>query len=520
MRVLIAGFQHETNTFSGGITDFCAFERGGMYPAIAYADEIFLQEDVNIPVGGFIREMKKPGNEIVPSIWAGATPSALVSRDAYERIAGIILETAARRSFDAIYLDMHGAMMTEHLDDGEGELLERLRLLVGPDVKIVGSLDLHANVTERMFTYADGLVAYRTYPHEDMAATGARAARLLNALSTGQTSHWVGRRIPFLIPINAMSTLADPARSLYGKLAEFETGSIDSLSFTMGFPAADFPECGPVVWGYGSDQEAVELTVEKLYRTVVAGEGDWEQHLLNPHAAVREAQRLAQNATRPVVIADTQDNPGGGTNSDTTGMLRALLDCNAVGAAIGLMVDREAAQAAHQAGIGAQITLALGGRSGTPGDAPFEGTFRVEQLSDGRYVFAGRMLTGKATDVGPSARLSIGGVQIVVSTWKDQMMDRNQYRMVGVDPESMVILVNKSSIHFRADFEQIAEAILVAKAPGLLLADPADLPWTRLPGDLRMRPLGPTFKEWGSQQLPTRSPKSTPSLSLDDVNNL
>ncbi|GAA0304509.1 M81 family metallopeptidase [Sphingomonas oligophenolica] len=486
-----------------------------MYPAMALADEMFRLEDVNIPVGGFLREMKADDVEIIPSLWAGATPSARVSRETYERIVSAILDAAASGPFDAIYIDLHGAMVTEHLDDGEGELLERLRQLVGQEVRIVASLDLHANVTERMFVHSDGLVAYRTYPHEDMAVTGARAARLLKALLFGPALHRAARRIPFLIPINAMSTLADPARALYDAMSGLETGSIASLSFTMGFPAADFPECGPVVWGYGSDREVVELTVDALYGRIVAGEGNWEQRLLDPHEAVREAQRLARNATRPVIIADTQDNPGGGANSDTTGMLRALLDCEAEGAAIGLMVDSAAAKAAHEAGVGAEITLALGGRSGTPGDAPFEGVFRVEQLSDGCYVFGGRMLTGKVTDVGPSARLSIGGVHIVVSTWKDQMMDRNQYRMVGIDPESMAILVNKSSTHFRADFEQIAEAIIVAKAPGLLLADPADLPWTRLPDDLRLSPLGPSFAEWQKQ----RSGESDLSDDLSSTGN-
>ena len=507
-RILIAGFQHETNTFAGDVADFAAFVRGGMYPAMAIADEMFALSGVNIPAGGFLREMSGPGIEIVPSIWAGATPSAPVTRDAYERIAATILCRAASGEIDAVYLDLHGAMAAEHLDDGEGELLARLRRLVGPAVPIVASLDLHANVTERMFAHADGLVAYRTYPHEDMAETGARAARLLRRMLTGERCAPVVRRVPFLIPINAMSTSADPAKGYYDTLAELEAGPVKAISFAMGFPAADFPECGPVVWGYGTDESAAQAVIGQFHASVVASEGEWRDRLFDPHDAVREAQRLANGATRPVVIADTQDNPGGGANSDTTGMLRALLDCGAERAAIGLMVDSEAALAAHRAGVGAEITLALGGRSGTPGDAPLAGAYRVEQLSDGRCVFGGPMLTGKVADVGLSARLSIGGVQIAVCTWKDQMMDRNQYRMVGITPEDMAILVNKSSVHFRADFEPIAEAVLVANAPGQLLADPADLPWTRLPDAMRMRPLGPTFREW-RRAAPAAAPAAT-----------
>jgi microcystin degradation protein MlrC len=280
---------------------------------------------------------------------------------------------------------------------------------------------------------------------------------------------------------------------MYRRLEALETGSVVSLSFAPGFPATDFEECGGAVWGYGDDAEQIERAVEALTQEIVAAEPKWVVPFLSPEAAVREAQRLAAGASRPVVIADTQDNPGAGGNSDTTGMLRALLDCGAQDAALGLMVDPAAARAAHLAGVGQDITIALGGHSGVPGDAPFCGTFRVEQLSDGRCRFDGPMTHGKQADVGPTARLSLKGVQAIVTTNKDQMMDRNQYRMAGVQPERMKILVNKSSVHFRADFEPIAEAILVAKAPGSMLADPADLPWTRLAPGIRLRPMGSAF---------------------------
>jgi microcystin degradation protein MlrC len=260
----------------------------------------------------------------------------------------------------------------------------------------------------------------------------------------------------------------------------------------MGFPAADFSECGPMLWGYG-DGDTVAREVGAIAEQVVAREADWAVPLLAPEEAVRKAMAIAATASRPVVIADTQDNPGGGGDSDTTGMLRALVACGAQDAALGLMVDPAAAAAAHAAGNGADITIGLGGHSGVVGDAPFEATYRVEQLSDGVCQYGGPMMHGKWSRVGPSARLSLDGVQIVVSSHKDQMLDRNLYRMAGVEPERMKILVNKSSVHFRADFQPIAEAVLVAKAPGPLLADPADYPWTRLRKGLRLRPLGPAF---------------------------
>ena len=492
MRILIAGFQHETNTFAPSKTAYDDFVRGGAFPAMVRGADLLAMRDVNIPIGGFIRAMEGPRTELVPVIWAGATPAAHVTTDAFERIANEIVVAARDSDFDGIYLDLHGAMVCEHDDDGEGELLARLRAVVGPKVPIVASLDLHANVTRRMLEVADALVAYRTYPHEDMAEAGERASGLMRRLLTrGTRLQPAARRLPFLIPVNGMCTMLEPAQGTYRALASAEATHNAALSFAPGFPAADFPECGGVVWGYGDDAR-IEGAVADLTHHIVSREAEWAVPLLAPEEAVRQAMAIAAKATRPVVIADTQDNPGGGGDSNTTGMLRALVACDAREAAIGLMVDGAAARAAHEAGAGHDITLPLGGQSG--GDPPLHATFRVEQLSDGRCRYDGPMMNGKLTDAGPSARLSLGGVQIVVSTYKDQMLDRNLYRMAGVQPEQMKILVNKSSVHFRADFQPIAEAILVAKAPGPLRADPADFPWTRLAPGMRLRPLGPAFQ--------------------------
>jgi microcystin degradation protein MlrC len=489
VRVLIAGFQHETNTFAPSKTGYDDFVRGGAFPALVRGGDLLGMRDINIPMGGFVRAMADA--ELIPVLWAGATPAAHVTRDAFERIAGEIV--GAADGMDAIYLDLHGAMVCEHLDDGEGELLDRLRRVVGPRIPIVASLDLHANVTKKMLAQADALVAYRTYPHVDMAETGDRAAFLLRRLlQRGNALYRASRQIPFLIPLNGMCTLVDPAQSIYRALTEAEVQHGLSLSLAMGFPAADFPECGPLVWGYG-DGDAVEREVAGLANQIIAREPEWAVPLLGPEEAVRTAMAIAAKADRPVVIADTQDNPGGGGDSDTTGMLRALVSCSAQDAAMGLMVDPAAAAAAHAAGPSADITIGLGGHSGVAGDAPFHATFRVEKLCDGRCQYDGPIMHGKWSDVGPSARLALGGVQIVVSTHKDQMLDRNLYRMAGIEPERMKILVNKSSVHFRADFQPIAEAVLVAKAPGPLLADPADYPWTRLRKGLRLRPSGPVF---------------------------
>lgn len=491
--ILIAGFQHETNTFAPSKATYESFERGEGFPMMARGGDVLALRDVNIPAGGFIRAAEAAGHTLVPVIWAGASPSAHVTRDAFERIAGEITEAARTQIFDAIYLDLHGAMVAEHVDDGEGELLARVRDIVGQQVPIVASLDLHANVTEQMLGAADALVAYRTYPHVDMADTGARAAELLERLMAGETLHRASRRLPFLIPINGMCTMLAPALGMYEQVGALEGGEVRSASFAPGFPAADFPECGPVVWAYGSSAEAASTAVATLYARMIDDELAWRVPFLSPDDAVREAMRLSAGANRPVVIADTQDNPGAGGDANTMEMLRALVRNGAKQAAIGLICDPAVAAAAHKAGVGGRIEVALGGQSGVPGDQPFAGSFEVVFLSDGRCRYDGPMMNGMLAELGPVACLRIDDVLIAVSTGKAQMLDRNLYRVAGIQPEAMKILVNKSSVHFRADFQPIAEAVLVAKAPGPMNADPADLPWTRLAPGIRTRPGGEPF---------------------------
>lgn len=487
MRILVAGFHHETNTFALSKATYEKFESGDGWAPMKRGGDVLHLRGANVPMGGFVTAMEAIGHTLIPVLWAAANPSGPVTEDAYERIAREITGAARSNEVDAIYLDLHGAMVVEHVDDGEGELLQRLRQIVGPGVSIVASLDLHANVTQRMLDYADGLVAYRTYPHVDMAETGIRAAQLLkDIVNHVGTAHRVSRRLPFLIPINGMCTTVAPAHEVYRQLDALEVGDILSISFAPGFPAADFPECGPTIWGYGLDEHELTRAIGALYNKIVQSEESWGAKFFSPDDAVLEAMRIAGNTTRPVVIADTQDNPGAGGSSNTTGMLRALIRNGAKCAAIGLIYDPDAARAAHIAGVGTRIKVALGDQS----EMPFEGEFLIESLSDGKGVFEGPMMTGVRVELGPTACLKIEDVRVVVSSERVQMIDRNLYRMVGIQPELMKILVNKSSVHFRADFEPIAETVIVAKSPGVAFIDPADFPWKRLRQGLRTSPMG------------------------------
>src|SRR3954471_11642559 len=503
-RIAVGAFLHETNTFAPTKATYDDFIHGGGWPSMAHgADVLKVMRKINVGLAGFIEAAEANGWELIPTISAAAVPSAHVTKDAFERIAKVITDgLASAGRIDGVYLDLHGAMVAEHVDDGEGETLARVRRAIGKDIPLVASLDLHANVTPEMIEHADALIAYRTYPHIDMAETGrASAKHLAQLLNTRQRFAKAFRQLPFLIPISWQCTNDQPTKGIYEKLAALESDAVPTLSFAPGFPAADFRDCGPSVFAYGRTQADADAAADKLAALVESHEDDFDGRIYSPDDGVRLAMELAKSASKPVVIADTQDNPGAGGDSDTTGMLRALVRNRASGAT-GVIYDPESASSAHAAGVGATVTLDLGGKSGISGDAPYRETFVVEKLSDGKFVASGPYYRGRDMDMGPSACLRIGDIRVVVGSYKAQLADQSMYRYVGIEPTEQKILVNKSSVHFRADFEPIAEKLLICAAPGAMPADTATLPWTRLRPGIRIKPNGTAF-------APPAPPRST-----------
>jgi microcystin degradation protein MlrC len=499
--IFVAGFHHETNTFAPSPADWAAFNTGAGYPAYSRGEAMLERmTPTSQAVGGFLAEAAEHGWRFRPSVWAGAMPSNKVTADAFERICGEIADDLGAGAVDAVYLDLHGAAVAENADDAEGELLARIRAIVGPDLPIVASLDLHANVTRRMLELTTAMTAFRTYPHVDMRETGARAARMLaRRLVPGsfeRARH--AERVPFLLPLNAQCTLMQPSKSVISMIELLESQHDLELNFSMGFSAADFEECGPVLFGYGLDPNLVRDKVQALHAEVaVTRRGDWLLDLHEPSAAVEKAIALASTASAPVVIADTQDNPGAGGDSNTTGMLHALLAAEA-GArlggqvAIGLMFDPESARAACAAGVGATLALNIGRAvrtwTGELTEPPVAAPARVLAVSDGVVAMHGPMTAGATMRLGPSACVDVQGVRVLLTSAKAQMLDLDLYRFLGVEPSQMKLLVNKSSVHFRAAFGPIASSILVAKSPGPMAADPGDLPWQKLSHATATRP--------------------------------
>jgi len=490
-RIAIGGFQHETNTFAPSKADYAAFEAGGGWPGVQYGDSLFAAvEGANIPAAGAIQALRAQGHGLVATAWAAASPSAHVTSDAFERIAGQLVSRLKQAlPVDGVYLDLHGAMVVESFDDGEGEILRRVREVVGPRVPVVASLDLHANVTRAMVERADALVAYRTYPHVDMAETGARAARLLHQIVTsGKRPECGFHQIDYLTGIPSQCSFIEPCKGIYEELARLEQQTGAVLSFTPGFPMADFAECGMAVFGYGAPD-----AVARLRGAVADAEKDFALELHAAPDAVRRARSRGAPGS-PVVLADTQDNPGAGGNGDTTGILKTLIEQRAQDAVLGMLIDPAAAQKAHEAGQGSTLVFSLGGKSRIPGDAPLTGEFTVERLGDGRFTCTGPMFKGFRMTLGNMALLrsrAAPGVRVVLASRKCQAADQEMFRHVGVEPRSSRVVALKSSVHFRADFGPIAKEVLVVKSPGPALADPAEFRWTKLRKGVRLRPLGP-----------------------------
>ncbi len=509
MRVFIAGYQHETNTFAPTLADWDAFNAGHTFPAYRRGQVLIdIFKDINIPVGGFIQTALKNGWELVPSVWAGATPSSYVTTEAFERISGDICEDlreALKRGIDAVYLDLHGAAVAQNADDSEGELIARIRAIVGEAIPIVGSLDLHANVTHRMLETADALVSYRTYPHIDMADTGRLAAKLLERrIKLGRKEKLHYQRFAYMIPLNAQSTWMQPAKRLYDELIASDAANDVVLSFCMGFPAADFAECAPMVWGYG---EKAESAVNALYASASPAK-QWDPGVLPVAQAVALAIERAEKSNQPIVIADTQDNPGAGGDSNTTGVLHELLRQGAGKrfpnrVALGMLFDPDAAEQVHdlmknqplarmqssddaikKRVIGLELGKAVMTFTGHLSEPPVQAEFIIEQLSDGVCTYKGPMMTGVTAHLGKSCALNIEGIRVAVVSGKAQLLDRELLRMVGINAEEMKIIVVKSSNHFRADFTPLVadpvRDVIVAKAAGPMAADAGDLPWKKL----------------------------------------
>jgi microcystin degradation protein MlrC len=335
---------------------------------------------------------------------------------------------------------------------------------------------------------ATALVSYRTYPHVDMAECGAKAARLLHDVLRGTPVASYLEQLDYLIPLTSQSTLVDPMQSLMREAEVAERPPLLSLGILPGFPAADVADCGPSVYACGTDAFVVATSVRQLAGELRRREREFALELCTIEQAIAEIRHAAPPRGRPIILADTQDNPGAGGNADTMGLIKALVASGLPNVLAGVICDPDAATRAHAVGERSRVQLALGARSGTAGETPLEGQFEVLALGDGRFTGTGPFYRGARFELGPMALLELGGVRIAVASRKQQAADQAMFRHLRAEPADHAVLALKSSVHFRADFGSIASRILVVEAPGPNIADPAKLPFRKLRSGLRTSP--------------------------------
>lgn len=467
-RILIAGFKHETNTFSKLPTDLEAYRARALH--VGEQEMRNAYTGTNTEITGFMDACETYGWEPVLAVAADATPSGKVTKEAFDTISGHILEAIESKGpFDAILLQLHGAMVAENHDDGESALLSLIREKVGRDVPIGVTHDLHANVTDLTAELADVLVSYRTYPHVDQHETATKCAVLIKRMLDGEIRPKVTlARGPQLDGVDhGRTTSPGPmldALALADSLVERH--GLLSASINAGFPWADIDYVGPTAivvadeGNNGADNAARALR-DEIWRT------RWV--LTIEHVTAKEAIAEAVETGKPgapFVIADFADNPGGGGYADSTDVLRAMIDSSLDNAAFSPLFDPESVEACTKAGEGAEITLQIGGKCDPSLGAPIEATGTVVGLYDGKFKLEGPMSTGVGVNIGPAAVFKVGGIDIVLVSRRAQNYDLQFFRAFGIEPTERAILGVKSAQHFRADYAPIASGIAVVDESG------------------------------------------------------
>jgi len=480
MRILAAMLKHETNTFSPVPTDLARFRDWGLYEgeevARAYCG-------TNHPLAAYLALAEERGAEIATPVAAEAMPSGLVQKEAYDYLAGRILDELGRGGFDCAMLDLHGAMVAEPDWDGEGALLEAMRA-IAPDLPIAVTLDMHGNITERVVDNCTCLVGYKTYPHVDMAAVGRRCGEILLDSLEGRIEPVMAYgRLPLLAQTLRMGTADHPMGPLQAMTLEQEQQpGILAASVFGGFPMADIPVAGlsAIVVADG-DRAAAEASRDRLLSWA------WEQReeFIYRHEPIGQAIARAKGINdAPIILLDHADNVGSGGTSDSMVVIRELIRQGVEDVAVATVWDPAAVEAMRQAGAGATLTLDLGGKSPMPSigvvGEPLRLTGRVRSLSDGEWIVRGPMYTGSRVRTGPTAVFETNGLLIVVTSLHHEPWDAGIFTNNGIDPRHCRYLLLKSRIHYRAGFAPIGRATITLDGVGVTTSDNTVLRFERL----------------------------------------
>jgi len=493
--VLTAEFQHESNTFSRYRTGLPQFQADALHYC---EDAIAARGNANTELAGFLDVARPAGWNVIHAISAHAVPGGQVTKAAYDHIAGVILNAARdnKERLDGLLLSLHGSMVPEFCEDGEGLLLRRLRAELGDQIPIAVTLDLHAMVSAEMVERAQIYVSYKTYPHVDMRETGAHAARILGRAMKGEIApRTIRAHVPMLDEANSGRTDIPETLALYQRAIVAEQAGLEAVSVNAAFTGADVFCVGPTVLAtYDSRDPLAEAAARAVAEELAAAIWDGRTNKRNVFIEVDEAaaEALAWQGDRPLVIADYADNPGAGSYGDSTALLKGLIEAGVTGAVLAPMIDPEAAAELHRHAEGETVTVTMGGK-GNPdfGGGPLTVTGTIRKLSDGAYIGDGPIQGGLSHSFGPTAVIDVGGIEVLVVTEAQQMVDLQQLRAFGIEPTRRRVLVLKSMQHFRAAFEPIAGKVIVCDAGALATPKAERRPYLRAP-----RPLWPLDRDF------------------------
>jgi microcystin degradation protein MlrC len=467
-RVLTARFMHETNTFSRVPTDMAAFRRRDFH----LENEIPAAfRGTRSAFGATFEAADKFGWTLVHPVSANPNPSGTVTDDAFEEVTGMIIGAVdAKGPIDGTLLHLHGAMVSNSHEDAEGEFLARLRGRLGPEAPIVVTLDLHANVTQRMADNANVLIAYRTYPHIDQYERAWQGAELLERAMQGEIRpRTVIARRPMLYGLDHGRTQRGPMAELIARGEALEAkGAALVVSICAGFSRANIRDVGPsvTVTVDGNIQRGQAIADEFMDYTWQTR--DFTTVKLRSVAEVVALAREGKTGDKPLVVADYTDNPGGGGYGDATAFLKGLVEGGVESVAFHAICDPEAVQEGMRAGVGTKTTLTLGGKTDPAmGGGPLSLGGEVVCLTNGRFIAYGPMGGGVERDYGPSMVFRVGGIDIIVVTNNGQAVDLGQFTSLGIDPTRYRTVAVKSMQHFRAAFEPIAREVVLVDTGAL-----------------------------------------------------
>jgi microcystin degradation protein MlrC len=461
---MIGSISHETNTFSNVYTTLHDFSEN-----LHLSQEILQTYTGQRAIASaFIEVMSHEGISLIPAIWTHATPSGLIKDEAFDYLLAQLLEPLGTQEFvDGILLHLHGAMVTESLDDPEGTILSALRDHVGKNIPIISTLDFHANITQRMVQNADILVGYDTYPHVDAYDRGIEAATLMTQLLNKQLKPVSGfARPPLLISPQRQKTEYYPMKEVMMLAHKMEQeDEVIAVTVAGGYPFADLEFAGmSFIVTTNNNLPSAQAKADQLAQYAWTLRRHFLAEVVSPILAVTEAI-VAPNG--PIVLADHADNPGGGAPCDGTILLKTLLDLNAPNAVLAVIADPSAVQQLIRAGVGNTLTINLGGNTDQLHGPTLNIKGYVKLISDGAFRARGPMATGLESQMGRTVVFRCKGVDVIITEKRIQPTDLELYRSVGIDPTQKKILVVKSAVHFRASHEPIAVKIIEVDTPGI-----------------------------------------------------